>query len=41
MTLATGTPLGTIISQEALYIEGAPTIFFQDYRANPLNNPEA
>jgi len=41
MTLSTGTPLGTIVSQEALYIEGAPTIFFQDYRANPLNNPDS
>ena len=41
MTLSTGTPLGTGVTQEALYIEGAPTIFFQDYRANPLNNPDA
>ena len=39
--LSTGTPLGTIVSQEALYIEGAPTIFFQDYRATPLNHPDA
>jgi len=38
--LSTGTPLGTVVSQEALYIEGAPTIFFQDYRANPLFNPD-
>ena len=41
MTLATGTPLGSGVSQEELYIEGAPTLFFQDYRANPLNRPDA
>lgn len=41
MGLSTGTPLGTITSQEDLYIEGAPYLFFQDYRANPLNNPDA
>lgn len=40
MTLTTGTPLGGGVSQEDLYIEGAPTLFFQDYRANPLNNPD-
>lgn len=39
--LSTGTPEGGGISQESLYIEGAPTIFFQDYRATPLNNPDA
>lgn len=41
MTLSTGTPLGGGLSQESLFIEGAPTIFFQDYRATPLNNPDA
>lgn len=40
MTLTTGTPLGGGVSQEDLYIEGAPTLFFQDYRANPLHNPD-
>jgi hypothetical protein len=25
---------------EDLFIEGAPYIYFQDYRANPLNNPD-
>lgn len=41
MALATGTPLGNIDSQEDTYIEGAPYIYFQDYRANPLFNPDA
>jgi hypothetical protein len=41
MALATGTPLGTIVSQEETYIEGAPYIYFQDNRANPLFNPDA
>lgn len=40
MALVTGTPLGTINSQEALYIDGAPTIYFQDYSASILNNPD-
>lgn len=39
--LTTGTPLGGGTSQEDLYIEGAPTIFFQDYRATPLWNPDS
>lgn len=41
MALSTGTPLGNIVSQENTYIEGAPYIYFQDYRANPLFNPDA
>lgn len=41
MTLATGTPLGNVVSQEELYIEGAPTIFIQDYNATPLFHPDA
>lgn len=40
MALVTGTPLGTITSQEDLYIEGAPYIYYQDYTATPLNNPD-
>lgn len=39
--LTTGTPEGNITSMEELYIEGAPYIFFQDYRATPLNNPDS
>jgi hypothetical protein len=38
--LSTGTPLGGGLSQESLFVEGAPTIFFQDYRATPLHNPD-
>lgn len=40
MALVTGTPLGQITSQEGTYIEGAPYIYFQDNRANPLFNPD-
>lgn len=40
MSLITGTPPGTTNSQESLYIEGAPTIYFQDYSAPILNNPD-
>jgi hypothetical protein len=41
MAIATGTPLGSVISQGDLYVEGAPVIYFQDSRATPLNNPDA
>ena len=40
MALVTGTPLGNITSQEDIYIDGAPNIYFQDYNANPLFNPD-
>jgi len=40
MTLVTGTPSGSITTSEDIYLEGAPTIYIQDYRANPLNNPD-
>ncbi len=39
--LVTGTPLGGSLTQENTYIEGAASIFVQDYRANPLFNPDA
>jgi hypothetical protein len=39
MSLVTGSP-SVYTAQEELYIEGAPYIFFQDYRENPLNNPD-
>ncbi len=39
-SLVTGTPLGSVIGQENTYIEGAPYIYFQDYNATPLNNPD-
>jgi len=40
-SLITGTPLGTIVTQEELYLEGSPYIFIQDATANPLNNPDS
>ena len=41
MALVTGTPLGNIDTQEDIYLEGAPNIYFQDYTADPLFNPDA
>ena len=40
MALVTGTPQGVITSQEELYIEGAPYIYFQNAVANPRYNPD-
>lgn len=40
-TLVTGTPIGNGLTQENTYIEGAASIFVQDYRATPLFNPDA
>lgn len=40
MALITGSPLGNVDTQEDLYLEGAPVIFFQRTLANPLNNPD-
>lgn len=40
MALVTGTPVGSITSQEELYIDGAPNIYIQDYSAPLLNNPD-
>lgn len=40
MALVTGTPLGVTNAQDELYIDVAPTIYFQDYTANELNNPD-
>jgi len=41
MALVTGTPLGTITTNEELYLEGAPYIYYQDNAAPPLFNPDA
>jgi len=41
MALTTGTPPGTTTAQEELYLDGAPYIFYQDYNAPPLYNPDA
>lgn len=39
--LVTGAPVGSILAQEELYIEGAPYLYFQDASATPLNNPDS
>lgn len=41
MAITTGSPIGTLDTQEDLYLEGAPYIYFQDSRATPLYNPDA
>lgn len=41
MALVTGTPVGTLETQEDLFLEGAPTIYFQDALASPLHNPDS
>lgn len=41
MALVTGTPIGNLDVQEGLYIDSAPNIYFQDYSATPLYNPDA
>lgn len=38
--LVTGVPVGSIAAQEEIYIDGAPYLYFQDYNATPLNNPD-
>ena len=40
MALVTGSAIGTIEAAESIFIEGAPTIFFQDATATPLYNPD-
>jgi hypothetical protein len=40
MALVTGTPLGQINAQDELYIDVAPSIWFQDYNADLLSNPD-
>lgn len=39
--LITGVPVGNILAQEEIYLEGSPYLYFQDATANPLNNPDA
>lgn len=40
MALVTGTPLGTINAQDDLYIDTAPSLWFQDFNAAEVNNPD-
>lgn len=39
--LVTGAPIGNILAQEEIYLEGAPYLYFQDATANPRYNPDA
>lgn len=41
MALLTGTPAGTILTQDELYIDTAPNIYFQDARAGLYYSPDA
>ena len=41
MALITGSPISAYTSQEDIYLESAPTLFFQDAEANPFNNPDS
>lgn len=41
MALVTGSPIGNLDTQEDLFLEGAPTIYFQDALATPWKNPDA
>lgn len=41
MALVTGSAIGTIEATESIFMEGAPSIFFQDATANPWYNPDA
>ena len=41
MGLATGTPVGTTHTQDEIYIEGAPWIYYQDYAAGEWFSPDA
>jgi hypothetical protein len=39
--LITGSPIGSVVSQDEIYVEGSPYLFIQQYEATPLNNPDA
>lgn len=41
MTLITGSAMGEAETQDEIYVEGAPTIWFQDNRAPEMYNPDA
>lgn len=41
MALPTGTPEGNVSQQSDIYLEGAPWIYYQDYAATALWNPDA
>lgn len=41
MAILTGTAVGNLVAAEEIYLEGSPYLFYQDYRATPLYNPDA
>lgn len=41
MALVTGTPAGTITTQEGMFVDSAPSIYLQNSLANPLKAPDA
>ena len=41
MPLLTGVPVGNIVTQDELFIEGAPYIYYQAFEADLLNRPDA
>ncbi len=40
MALVTGTPLGNINAQDDIYLDTAPSLWFQDATADLINNPD-
>lgn len=40
MSLVTGTPLGSITTQDDLYLDSSPYVYYQDYTATELFNPD-
>jgi len=40
MALVTGTPLGVINSQDSIFLDTAPSLWFQDADADLVNNPD-
>lgn len=41
MSLITGTPVGSILTSEDIYLTGAPNIYIQRYEASVLKNPNS
>ena len=41
MALVTGTPVGSVTTNEEIVLEGAPNIYVQDASATPLSNPDS
>jgi hypothetical protein len=41
MTLVTGSPVGNVVTQDTISLEGAPNFYFQSTAANPLKNPDS